>query len=33
MFKWLALALVITVGYVAYRSLPDVQRYLKMRNM
>lgn len=33
MFKWLALALVIALGYVAYRSLPDVQRYLKMRNM
>ncbi len=33
LFKLLALALVIMLGYVAYRSLPDIQRYLKMRSM
>lgn len=33
MFKLLALVVAVGVGYLVYQSLPDVQRYLKLRSM
>ena len=33
MFKLLLIVLVIIVGYVLYQTLPDVQRYMRIRAM
>ena len=33
MFKLILLALAVAAGYVLYQSLPDIQRYLRLRSM
>jgi hypothetical protein len=33
MFKLAALVIALAVGYMVWQSLPDIQRYLRMRNM
>jgi len=33
MFKVLLLVLAVVVGYMFYQSLPDIQRYLRLRAM
>jgi hypothetical protein len=33
MFKLLALVAAIGIGYLLYQSLPDIQRYLRLRSM
>lgn len=33
MFRLLLVVLAVVVGYLFYQSLPDIQRYLRMRSM
>lgn len=33
MFKWLLIVPVLVLGLLIIRQLPDIQRYLRMRNM